>query len=351
MASRAIWLDKNSKLSIRTIEESYEPLPNEVLVEVQFSGINPADFKHGSRGFNECVAGYDFAGTVVKAGSDRQSQFKSGEKVLGFGAPALHKPKQYGTHQDFHCARHFIYHVPSNMPMADAGCLMVVTHTAADALFNQLQIPFEPEAGNSQPILIWGASSAVGSAAIQFAKKAGCYPILGTASPKNFSKVLSLGATDCFDYRDPDIVQKIQSAVSKHTTKPLKRVLDSVVSLGEPSSTALCELCVGDATDALFTSPVPAADDGKHHWSRTFACRNVDVDFHLPNGKVLVHKSDQQMQDKIDKATSWAIANYGGDYCLPNVVVVKGAEQGIKTMLDVAAGKASMQKFAIEHPI
>ncbi|PYH42569.1 zinc-binding alcohol dehydrogenase family protein [Aspergillus saccharolyticus JOP 1030-1] len=329
VATRAIFTDHNGEPYIDTVNESYEPLPAEVLVKVQFSGINPADL-------------------VIKAGSDKSEQFQPGDCVLGFAAPAMDKPKQYGAHQDYHCARHFIYHVPPSMPMEDAACLMVVTHTAADALFNQLQLSFENE---SQPLLVWGGSSAVGSAIIQLAKKAGCHPILTSASPRNHGRLLEIGATECFDYNDPDVVQNIRSALVKITTKPLVRVVDAVVSRGQPSSTSLCEACIDDPSTSLFTSPIPATSDAKNHWSRTFACRNVPVDFKLPNGVVLKHDPDQLMQDKIDQATAWAISNYGNGYCMPNVVVVKGGEDGMRAMRDVSAGKASMQKFVIEHPI
>lgn len=183
------------------------------------------------------------------------------------------------------------------------------------------------------------------------AKKAGGFPILTTASPKNHAKLMEIGATECFDYNDKDVVQKIRSAFSKYANKPLKRVLDSVVSCGEPSSTLLCEACVDDSSDALFTSPIPATSDAKNHWSGTFACRNVDVDLKIPNGPVLKFPGDKGMQDKIDEATSWAISNYGNGYCMPKVVVVKGGEEGIRAMVDSVSGKASMQKFVVEHPI
>ncbi|KAJ5959260.1 uncharacterized protein N7479_006410 [Penicillium vulpinum] len=348
-ATRAIFTDRSGEPYIGKIDEVYEPLPTEVLVKVEFSGINPADLGHARfLGLNNTVAGYDFSGTVIKAGTSKSNQFQPGDRVLGFAAPASDKPKQYGVHQEYHCARHFIYHVPPSMPMEDAGSLMVVTHTAADALFNQLQLSFENEI---QPLLVWGGSSAVGCAIIQLAKKAGCYPILTTASPKNHAKLLEIGATECFDYRDPNVVQNIQSALKKYTTKPLKRVVDSVVSRGQPSSISLCEACVDDPSDALFTCPLPPTSDAKQHWNRIFACRNVDINFKLPNGTVLKHEADQSMQAKIDQATSWAISNYGNGYCMPNVVVVKGGEEGVRAMLDVSAGKASMQKFVIEHPI
>ncbi|PYH94379.1 hypothetical protein BO71DRAFT_398954 [Aspergillus ellipticus CBS 707.79] len=346
MANRSIWLGEDKQLSIRKIEDSYEPLAHEVLVEVSYSGINPADVSHGRVGFNNCVAGYDFAGTVIKAGSARQDTCSPGEKVLGFAAPLLQKPKQYGAHQKYHCARHFIYHVPPSMPMPEAACLMVVTHTAADALFNQLALPF----GDSQlPILIWGASAAVGTAAVQFAKMAGCFPILATASSKNHEALYALGATECFDYRDPDVVEKVKMSVQRHTENPLQRVLDCVVSRGKPSSTELCE-AIADI-GARFTSPVTASYAAKQQWRRTFACRNVDVDFPLPDGTLLKHEAMPDWQANIDRATKWAIEHYGQGYCMPRVNVVHGGEEGMKAMLHVVGGGASMEKYVIQHPI
>lgn len=354
MANRAIWLDSESQLSIRTIDDYYEPLEGEVLVEVLYSGVNPADIRHGRVGFYESVAGYDFAGRVIKPGPGKEGDFEPGQHVLGFGAPLLDKPKQYGVHQQFHCARHFLYHVPPAMPLPDAACLMVVTHTAADAIFNQLRFSLEPSSSEiSLPLLVWGGGSAVGNAAIQFAKKAGCYPIITTASPKNHDMLLSLGATECFDYNDDQVAQKIQEALRNYTSKPLQRVFDAVVATTtSPSSTAICEALVDDSSDNLFTSSVPPPPNtAKYHWSRTFCCRNVDVDFKLPNGKFLKHHAEPVLQAEIDRATRWAIENYGKSYRMPNVVVVKGGEKGMQAMIDSALGKTSMVKYVIEHPI
>lgn len=346
MAERAIWIGKDQQLSIRNIDQSYEPFESEVLVEVEYSGINPADIIHGRMGYDDCVAGYDFAGTVVKVGSARNEDFGPGDQVLGFSAPLLNKGAQYGVHQRFHCARHWVYRVPPSMPMADASCLMVITHTAADGIFNQLALPFE---NSDRPILIWGASAAVGSAAVQFAKKAGCFPIIATASERNNEAVLGLGATECFDYRDPDVVGKIKDALKKYSTKPLQHVLDAVVSCGQPSSTVLCEAIADKG--ALFTSSVPVQETTKQNWQHMFACRNVQADFKRPDGTVIENPPNLEWQDNMDRATRWAIDNYGHGYRMPNVVIVSGGEEGIKAMVHVANGGASMQKYVIRHPI
>lgn len=346
MPNRAIWLGEDEQVSIRDIEDSYTPLESEVLVEVLYSGINPADIKHGGLGFNNCVAGYDFAGKVIRAGRKRTDHFSPGDLVLGFSAPALNKPQQYGVHQKYHCAQHFIYHVPPTMPLPAASCLPVVTHTAADALFNQLALRFRE---NSCPVLIWGASSAVGTAAVQFAKMAGCYPILATASEKNHQALRELGATECFDYRDPNIVDNIKEALKRHSNKPLQHVLDAVVSHSQPSSTELCEAIADPG--ARFTSPMPVADQATKEWRPAFACRNVDVTLSLPGGVDLTYRAAPEWQANIDHATKWAIDHYDRGYVMPHVQVVKGGEKGIEAMINVAAGRASMEKFVIEHPI
>lgn len=357
MANRAIWIGKDHQLSLREINEVYEPLTDEVLVEVEYSGINPADIVHSPFGFNDYPAGYDFAGRVVKSGANRREVFKPGDRVLGFGAPEQNKAPQYGVHQRFHCARHFIHHVPSSMPMADAACLMVVTHTASDALFNQLEVPLPRDdqgicSGSEEnrfPILIWGGASAVGSAAVQLAKMAGCYPILTTASKKNHDALRALGATECFDYRDKDIVDQIQRALQRHNAKPLNHVLDAVVSHKKPSSTSICEQLAGQG--ARLTAPVPVAGDAARTWKQTFACRNVVVTFELPSGEIIRKEPVPEWQLNIDWATRWAIEHYGSGYRMSNVTVVKGGHEGMKAMMVSADGGASMQKFVIQHPI
>lgn len=354
--NRAIWLDKDCNIELREIHETYKPGKGEVLVEVNYSGINPADIAHGTLGFKDYPAGYDFAGTVIEAGEGMNSKYNVGDKIIGLGAPELHKPIQYGTHQKYHVARHAILHVPENVSMAEAACMPVICFTAADGLFSQLKIPFEPSAepkADPIPLLIWGGAGAVGSSAIQMAKAVGCYPILTTASPKHHEQLLSLGATECFDYRDDKVVEQIQVAVKSYGKKPLEHVFDCVGAKSTPSSATLCESCCANGGKGVkFTCVVPPTD-GKDHqdWMRTFAVRNADVDFILPNGIKLIHKAHPEWQAINTKAVQWCLDNYGKGFYIPNVKVVKGGEAGIEKMRLVREGKASMEKFVIEHPL
>lgn len=61
------------------------------------------------------------------------------------------------------------------------------------------------------PLLVYGASSAVGLYVVQIAKAAGM-KIFALCSPKNFELVKSFGADEVFDYRDKEVGEKIKAA-------------------------------------------------------------------------------------------------------------------------------------------
>lgn len=67
-----------------------------------------------------------------------------------------------------------------------AATIPLALCTAGDALYNKMnpRLPLPWEDPSNKPILIWGASSQVGIHAVQFAREAGCAPIIATASPK-----------------------------------------------------------------------------------------------------------------------------------------------------------------------
>jgi NADPH:quinone reductase-like Zn-dependent oxidoreductase len=173
--NKAIWISSNNELSVRSITETYSPNGTQVLVQVLYSGINPADIKHGLHlGLNDYPSGYEYSGKVVETGPD--AKFSVGDQVLGHNLVSKNKPIYHGSHQDYLIGEHFISTVPQHMPMEDAACISIMIQTAADALFNQLELPGGTVLGDKSatgPILIWSGSSGVGVAAIQIAKAAG----------------------------------------------------------------------------------------------------------------------------------------------------------------------------------
>lgn len=72
-----------------------------------------------------------------------------------------------------------------------------------------LPLPTNPNKDH-QAILIHGGSTATGIFGIQFAKLSGL-KVIATASPHNFEYLKSLGATEVFDYKAPNIGSEIRS--------------------------------------------------------------------------------------------------------------------------------------------
>lgn len=112
------------------------------------------------------------------------------------------------------------YEEGSVFPMAMA--------TVAVALFANLGIPRPTSTPTAQKsgFLIWGAASSVGISALQLAHNLG-FKVFATASPAHHQTLKSLGATEVFDYRDADVVEKIVAA-AKAVGTPISLGLDAV---------------------------------------------------------------------------------------------------------------------------
>ena len=350
--NKSIWISSNNKLSVRTITETYKPNSSQVLVKVAYSGINPADIKHGLHlGLNDYPSGYEYSGEVIESGPG--NRFSVGDQVLGHNLVSKNKPIYHGSHQDYLIGEHFVSKVPPHMPMQDAACISIMVQTAADALFNQLELPggaVLDELPATEPLLIWGGSSGVGVAAIQLAKAAGVSHIFTTASKRNHEELLLLGATACFDYRDSEVVQQIKASAKERDTGTLNKIFDTVCSSGQESSISLCEECSGsENTKFAGTLPQP----GNPKWKMVLATRNVDFPSPKPGGGMQLSIANPACQEKIDETLGWCLSHYGkgNGFVIPRVRVVSGADEGMKAMKFVAEGKSSLEKVAIKHPL
>lgn len=72
------------------------------------------------------------------------------------------------------------------------------------------------EEARTDVVVVWGASTSVGSNAVQLACAAG-YEVIATASPKNFEHVKSLDASRVLDYRELDTVPRLVQALRGKT--------------------------------------------------------------------------------------------------------------------------------------
>ncbi|KAH7029920.1 chaperonin 10-like protein [Microdochium trichocladiopsis] len=354
----ALYMDRDCQMTVRRDFNIPKPQADEVLIEVEFSGVNPADIRHGTQlGVVPAVLGYDFSGRVVSGPSG--SGLSPGNAVAGMTPTGVGRPARYGAHQKFlACPVDWLFRVPTAlMPMPDAACLSVVASTAADVMFNIFSFPLPSQSpnqseGNSKggPLLIWGGSTAVGCCTIQFARACGVKPIFVTASPARHELLKSLGATLCFDYRDPDVIAKILAAVEAQQQGPVRYALDAAGSFGAsdggPSSfEQMVSCCPANARLSSVTSQDPRS-------SFPLATRARDVVLAIPGlPRPMTFPADQAKSAKITAGLHWAVENYGKGFLLPAIRTWSGkAEDALDELRNVDA-QGTFGKLAIQHPL
>jgi NADPH:quinone reductase-like Zn-dependent oxidoreductase len=173
------------------------PAPDEILVRVHASGVNPVDWVMREGGNDALRAlltlpltlGIDAAGVVAAVGS-AVTTLRPGDAVYG----QANFPGQ-GSYAEYVAARASQFAPkPANLSFVEAAAVPLAALTAWTALFEQGQL----RAG--QRVLIQGASGGVGGFAVQFAKAKGAY-VIGTASAGNLAYLKELGADEALDYR------------------------------------------------------------------------------------------------------------------------------------------------------
>ncbi len=118
--------------------------------------------------------------------------------------------------------------LPENIPFIDGAVIPMALESAVTALcldkpgsiipgvqFPTLSLP-QPSAQKPSPIgktlVVYGGSSAVGSMTIQVATAAGIQ-VIAIAGARSVDMAKQCGATAVFDYKDPEVVDKVVEAV------------------------------------------------------------------------------------------------------------------------------------------
>jgi len=163
------------------------------------------------------ILGMDFAGKVEAVGAGVTS-FRPGERVFGLS------PDEFGAHADYLCVPETA--AIATMPGALGFDQAVVCEGAWYA--NTYLQKFGLRAG--QKILIYGASGAIGTAAVQLAKSYGAN-VTAVVATRHLELVKSLGADRVVDYTAEDFTQigetfdLVFDAVGKTTYFRCRRLL------------------------------------------------------------------------------------------------------------------------------
>jgi 2-desacetyl-2-hydroxyethyl bacteriochlorophyllide A dehydrogenase len=182
-----------------------EPSDDELRIRIHATAVNSADWRlrkadpwlvrlaFGLQKPNKAILGASLSGVVDKVGSN-VGTFQVGDAVFG-----LSDTNTLGAYAEYVCvpADAPIALKPSNISDEEAAAIPFGAHTAWH---------FLRKAGVSsgQDVLIYGASGAVGTAAVQLAKHLGA-KVTGVCSTANLELVTSLGADEVIDYREQDV--------------------------------------------------------------------------------------------------------------------------------------------------
>jgi NADPH:quinone reductase-like Zn-dependent oxidoreductase len=193
--------------------------PHEILIEVKAIALNPVD--HYQRDFGmmvptyPAVVGSDVAGIVTEIGSDVKTSLAVGSRVLAFASGFFQNGSpDHGAFQKLTLAPwEGVIPIPNELSYEHAAMLPLAAYTALTA-WVAINIPLDTrhDQSDKQAILIWGASSSVGSVSVQSAKALG-FRVYATASTQHHDYIKQLGADAVFDYKSPVVVTQIVNQV------------------------------------------------------------------------------------------------------------------------------------------
>lgn len=244
------------------------PSPGHLLVENVAVASNPKDWKISAYGMWEGVEGNDIAGHIVAVAPDVK-EFKVGDAVVGFTPMATHD--KYGAYQRYtEIPEYITSHVPKGLSFEGAATLPLAALTAAVGLFSPEHLALtEPDdqgkaqhdVNDKQTIVVWGASSSVGSYVVQLAKLAGYYVVGVASSSKDLAR--RLGSDDIVDYKAVS-AEEIPTALLKAGTASGRSIIAAYDAISEHGSVeALVRLfeLQGKAVPAAITTVLPTKYD------------------------------------------------------------------------------------------
>ena len=198
---KAAYINKYGSPDVFELGELKTPevKPDQVLVKIFASSINPMDYKtrQGNHKYIlgshfPIVLGYDFAGIVYKAGSD-VTRFKEGDKVHGRSDMKYGRTyAQYGV-----TSENTLTFFSKKLSFEEAATVPLAALTALQALRNKGGIK------KGGKVLVTGASGGVGHFAVQMIKYYGAHCTAICSTP-HIEYVKTLNPDEIIDYRTRD---------------------------------------------------------------------------------------------------------------------------------------------------
>lgn len=207
---RCVRLDQYGAAEQMYVGEAPRPVagPGEVLIRVHASGVNRPDVsqREGNYppppGASELL-GLEIAGEIVAgdlAHTDNRHGFAVGSPVCALVAGGGYA--EYCVAPLAQCLP-----VPDKLSMAQAASLPETYFTVWTNVFDRARLGDD---GNAETLLVHGAASGIGVAAIQIATALGHRVFATAGSEEKCDYAINLGATAAINYRTTDFVSVVQ---------------------------------------------------------------------------------------------------------------------------------------------
>ncbi len=229
---KAIEYTKYGPADVVELKEVAKPIPNvnEVLIKIYSSTVNRTDCGFRSAEYfisrfwsglfrpKYKILGCEFAGVIEEIG-ESVITFRKGDKVFGFN------DKSFGGHAEYLTIAETdaITNMPETIGFDEAAAIAEGAHYAlVDIRAAKVK--------SGQNVLVYGASGAIGSAAVQLLKHFGAI-VTAVCNTKNVSLIKSLGADAVIDYQTQDFTKTenkfefIFDAVGKSSFRQCKPLL------------------------------------------------------------------------------------------------------------------------------
>lgn len=192
-------------LEVKSIEK---PIPknNEILIRVHATTVNRTDCgiltgkPYIIRAFvglskpRDLVPGTDFAGQIEAIGK-AVSEFKVGDRVFGLYDEGLRSQAEYMTIREDKA----LTKIPDGVSYAAAVASAEGAHYAHNFID---KVPLK----KGDKVLVYGATGAIGTSAVQILKHMGAY-VTAVGNTPNMEMIKSLGADKTYDYQKEDFTQ------------------------------------------------------------------------------------------------------------------------------------------------
>jgi NADPH:quinone reductase-like Zn-dependent oxidoreductase len=265
---RAIVHDQYGPPEVLRLEdvERHVPSDDEVLVRIRAATVNRTDCHirradpffwrlfSGLRRPRQRILGSELAGEVEAVGG-AVSEFAVGDPVFGVSG-------RFGAHADYVCIQESarIAHMPAGVSFEEAA-------PVCDGGLNALGALRRADLREGQRVLIYGASGAIGTAAVQLARHFNA-DVTAVCNTTNLELVSSLGADRVIDYTHEDFTKNgevynvIFDAVGKHSFRRCRRSLNPggifvETDLGFMWHVPLLALLTRWVGDKRVTIPIP----------------------------------------------------------------------------------------------